>query len=60
MTEGWSGQGTAEPRGLNDRGREYAICCTLTGPSPKAARSYSGKFKMDLRDKQDNNAHVSI
>lgn len=23
MTEGWSGQGTAKPRGLNDKGREY-------------------------------------
>lgn len=53
MTEGWSGQGTAKPRGLNDKGREYAICCTLRGPLPKDG----GKFKMDLQDKQDNNTH---
>lgn len=42
------------------QGREYAICCTLWGPLPKDARSYSGKFKMDLHDKQNNNAHISI
>lgn len=56
MTEGWSGQGTAEPRGLNDRGREYALCCTLREPLPMDADGE--KFKMDQREKQANNTYA--